>query len=242
MTSPLLDVCCASLPPASLAALAAVRDLSGVFVALSGSRAFVRWEASEERILGAVLPVSSLELFVEREGLWYRFGQHLPAFDFPAHADYKPLHQVLTPAPVSPIPARPLSGQPVPLRLVADSRPHPVAALRCGLAELARWADTVPAARLATLQAAQCADRILLMGTRLPPLAVGERLWGSTMLVPLGRRPDPDLPASAIRESLAIDDEELLLLDGTGAEVIPLSAFQTLDRQQIRLCLGEAAP
>jgi hypothetical protein len=234
MTRPLQDVCCASLPRQALAALVAVRDLPGVCVAMCGDQVVVRWEPGEERALDAVLPVAGVELYVQRDGLWYRYGQHLPAFDFPAQADYRPLHQVVTPAPACPVTTGLPSLQPVALTLVTDPRPRPATALRCGLTELARWADTVPAGRLAALQAARCEGRVLLVGTRLPPLLGGERFWGTVVLVPLGRRPDPDLPASAIRAALGVDEADLLLLTTDGAEVIPTSAFQTLARAQLR--------
>jgi hypothetical protein len=242
MPAPLHDVCCASLPPESLAALAAVRELTEVRVALAAGRAWVRWEPGEERVLRAVLPVSGVELYVRRDGRWHRHGHHLPAFDFPAQLDERPVHQVLTPAPVRPVPPPSVQPRPIALALVADARPRPGSAMRCGVLELARWADTVPAARLAALRAGQCEGRVLLLGTRLPPLARGERFWGGQLLVPLGRRPDPDLPASAVREALGIAADEVLLLTDAGAEVVPTSAFRPLTRAQVRLAAGEVAP
>jgi len=242
MPAPLHDVCCASLPPESLAALAAVRELPEIRVALADCRAWVRWEPGEERVLRAVLPVAGVELYVRRDGRWHRHGHYLPEFDFPAQLDERPLHQVLTPAPVRPVPPPSVQPRPVALALVPDDRPRPTSELRCGLRELASWADTVPAPRLAALRAARREGRVLLLGTRLPPLTRGERFWGGPVLVPLGRRPDPDLPASAVRAALGIAADEVILLTDAGAEVISTSAFRPLTRAQVRLAAGEVAP
>jgi hypothetical protein len=240
MSELLSDICCVSLPRELLGALATVRDVPGVEVALAGKRAWVRWEAGDVRMVRAVLPINGAELFVVRAGQWYRYGQHLPAFDFPRNADYWPLSQVLTPAPFrTDLPE--FEPQPAALTLVADCRPRPATALCCEVEPLAAWADTVPAARLTELRAARCDERLLLLGTRLPALASSQRFWGTNVLTPLGYRADPDLPAEAIRAAIGIAGDELLLLDGTQVEVIATSAFRPLSRAQLRLALQEVA-
>jgi hypothetical protein len=75
----------------------------------------------------------------------------------------------------------------------------------------------------------------------LPPLATGERFWGESVLVPLGQRPEPDLPPLVLREALGIGSDELLLLTATAAEVIPLEVVQPLQRASLRLMLEETA-
>ncbi len=242
MNPPLHDIGCASLPPEALAALAEVRDLPGVTVALAASRAWVRWQPGDERVLRRLLPVAGVALYAQRDGRWYRHGHRLPAFDFPAAADPQPLYVALTPAPVLPVPPPSLNPRPVVLTLAPDTRPRPATALRCELAELARWADTVAADRLAMLHAAVSANRVLLLGRRLPSLTDGERFWGDSLLSPLGQRPEPDLPPSALRAALGIADDELLLLDAAGAEAVPRAAFRPLTRAGLHLALGEDAP
>lgn len=238
---PLQDVCCASVPLDALAALGDVRDVAGVTVALADGRAYVHWEPGEDRLLRAVLPLTGVELFVEREGTWFRHGQHLPAFDFPAATQRWPLYAVVTPRPVQPQQVVAWSGQAVKLTLVAERRPRPASALRCTLAELARWADTVSAVRLAQVRAGHCGKRLLLLG-QLPPLAVEERFWGQGVLCPLGHRPEPDWPPGALRQALGIGADELLLLTAAGAEVVPQQGLQPLTREQIHLALEDAAP
>src|SRR5262249_9797231 len=96
----------------------------------------------------------------------------------------------------------------------------------------------VSAVRLAALRAACCQGRVLLRGERLPLLAGGERFWGERVLVPLGCRPEPELPESALREALALGDDELLLLGEGPPEVVPEAALQPLTRARLRLALG----
>ena len=66
------------------------------------------------------------------------------------------------------------------------------------------------------------------------------RFWGETVLVPTGFRPEPDLPAAALRAALGVAADELLVLDETGAEVIPRAAFEPLTRAGVRLGVRDA--
>lgn len=244
MANPFADVCLARLPLSSLAALAVVRALPGAEVRADGAWAWVRWEAGQDAVLRRVLPVAGAELYEAREGKWYRHGAHLPAFDVPDGGNFRPLHQVLFPAPVSPLPGparRP--WQPVRLGLVPEPHPRPARALECTGADLGRWVDRVPSARLKALGAARCGGRILLLGERLPPVA-GERFWGASVLVPLGLRPEPALPEAALREALGAGEDDLLLLrrgaDGPEVEAVPRSALEPLTRAGLRLALRGA--
>jgi hypothetical protein len=242
MASPLHDVCCASLPRSALPALAEVRCVPGVRAALAGERAWVRWEAGDEQVLGCVLPVAGIILYSARDGLWYRPGCHLPDFAFPAALDFRPLAHILTPATIDTLPAPAADFAPVRLGLVPDDRPRQTAAMECNLEELARWADTVPAMRLASIRAAILQGRLLLRGKRLPLLPSGTRYWGEAVLVPLGYRTEPELPESAVREALGVGEEEILLLSLERAEALPRAVFQPLTRAGIRRASGEGRP
>jgi hypothetical protein len=244
MTTPLQEVCRASLPRAALPVLAGLRARPGVEVTLEGERAWVSWPAGDEEVLHRVLPVSGVELYVLREGRWHRFGRHLPAFDAEPEDEPQPLDRVLFPDPVRPLPTPSLELRPLPLGLAPDRRPRQAAAALCGLGDLAAWADTVPAARLGTLRAAHREGRVLVLGERLPPLPAAERFWGESVLAPLGHRPDPDLPESALRAALGAEAEELLLLRVSArprtasVEVIPRAALAPLTRAGLRLASG----
>ena len=162
------EICCASLPPESLAVLAAIRELPNVEAALTGGRAIVRWEQGDERVLRTVMPISGAEPFVQRDEQWYRFGHHLPVFDFPDRAAFRPLYQVVTPAPFLATPTATQPLQPVRLTLVHDNQPRPTTAVRCTIAVLAHWADQAPSASLAAIQAVRCETQVLLIGRELP--------------------------------------------------------------------------
>jgi hypothetical protein len=238
MSTLLDDVCCARLPAQALPVLAEVRCLPGVLVALEKDIAWVRWEAAGDAVLRRLLPVAGVVLFARREGHWYRPGCHLPDFDLPGELVYRPLAQVLTPAPAATIPPPSLNPRPVLVKVVPEDRPRQTTALECGLEELAAWADSVSNIRLASFRAAGYQGQVLLRGSRLPFLPSGRRFWGDSVLVPLGFRPEPNLPASALREALAVDDGDILLLKVKEVEVVPRSAFQPLTRAGIRMAAG----
>jgi hypothetical protein len=61
------------------------------------------------------------------------------------------------------------------------------------------------------------------------------------VLIPLGQRPEPELPSGAIREALGIAVDELLLMTDAAAEVISKAVLRPLTRAQIRLALEELA-
>jgi hypothetical protein len=241
MASLLHDVCLASLPRRLLPVLAEVRCVSGVFVALEGERAWVRWEPGTDAVLRRLLPVSGSQLHVFRDGHWYPLGRHLPLFAAPPESAFRPLHQVLTPAPVQGVPAALFRQPPALLDLVADGRPRSTTAMECDLAEVSGWADAVPTPRLAAIRAARCGSRLLLLGPQLPLLPSGRRFWGEMLLVPLGYRPEPDLPEQAIREALAVVAGEILVLTAGRVEVISRSVFRPLTRVGIRLAGREGS-
>src|SRR5262249_27420647 len=115
--NPLHEVCGASIPAAALPALAGVRAGRDIEVTEAQGRAWVRWHAGDEEVLRRLLPVAGVELFVQRGGLWYRHGCHLPAFGVPPKGESRPLDRVLFPAPVVPVPPPNRPPPAVPLRL-----------------------------------------------------------------------------------------------------------------------------
>ena len=87
------------------------------------------------------------------------------------------------------------------------------------------WADGALTADIEALTAARRGGEVWLTGEQLPALAGGERFWGKRVLVPLGFRPDPDWPESALLAAAECGDDEALILTADGAEVLPRSAF-----------------
>jgi hypothetical protein len=247
MTAPLDAVTCASLPSTALAVLADLRRHPDVVVALVGHRAWVRWPAGDEAVLHRVLPVPGVELYEQRDGAWYRPGSSLPSNGPPSAVSAQLLATVITPLPIQLEIVKAQAGAaapsitPAPLELLRDDRPRETTALLCSLEVLGRWAESAPTAQLAALHAARCGGMVLLLGRSLPPLSGGERFWGGRVLMPLGYRVEPRLPASALAEALRLKTDELLLLHREQREVLPRSVFQPLTRASVRLALRESA-
>ena len=245
MFAPFADVCCASLPGNRLGGLAELRAVQGVSVLLEQGHIWIRWERGDERVLRALMPIPGVILYAWRDGIWQRAGARLPAFDVTAGGDYRPLHDVLFPAPVQPVPPPAVEAPPwqrQSLRLVLDAASRATTGLLAPIAEVLAWLDTVPTARFDELQAAVCEKQILVVGNRLPLLRDGLRFWGKRVLRPLGYRLEPDLPESAIRDALSAAADELLIFhdDGT-AEMIAAPALQPLTRAGVRRAFEEVS-
>ena len=69
----------------------------------------------------------------------------------------------------------------------------------------------------------------------LPLLPGSTRFWGADLLVPLGFRVDPQLPASAVRHIVGAGQDDLVLMDEKGYELVAREAFKPLTRTAIRL-------
>jgi hypothetical protein len=240
--TPFDDVCYASLPESALPRLAPLRCEPGVQVAVHEGRLWVRFEPGSERVLRCGLPLAGVELFAFRDGAWRRFGESLPAFDFPQDLQLLPLYQALFPAPVLPVPPGAAALSPIRLMLKPDDRPRPTTAMYCSLSVTRAWADTAPATQLERCHGVIRDENVLVVGTGLPVLERSERFWGRLVLAPLGFSPDPDLPETALREAAGVLSEELLLLRQDRAEALPRAAFGPLSRAALRLAVREGTP
>lgn len=226
----------ASLPPTILGALAELRAIAGVTVLIQESQLWLQWDSANDAVLKVLLPLPGVHLYVRREGVWYRFGASLPAFEMPPDGIFRPLHDHLFPAPVLPIPALPRHPfcEKVTVRLVPEDRPRSTSGLLVSLKKLLSWMEGIPTARLKALKAATWNGMVLVLGPRLPFLESGRRYWGEQVLRPLGFRAEPDLPESDFREALEMEGEDLLLLGEESVEVIPGAAFGPLTRAGVR--------
>ncbi len=246
----------ARLPTVDLATLAALRGVAGVGVIVGDSLTWVVWEAGDERVLRAVLPVAGVELFERRGGAWYRPGHHLPSFDVPPAGEPVPIARAVTPSPFS---AEVVGGMaaasimvPARLRLVRDGRPRPTSAASGPLSGLARWVDSAPSAEIEAVRGAISGDSALLLGDSLPAWPGFARSWGRSVLVPIGFEPRPSLPEAALREALGASTGEVLRIVPVGeeagvgvdaeVEAIPPSAFRALTRAGVRLALEGLRP
>jgi len=237
----LKEVDCASLPLAGLAALADVRCQRDVRAAVVGDRAWVRWPTGDEQLPLRVLSVPGAELYVERDGRWFRLGSRVPSRGWPAGAVAEPLHFLLSPAFPEPV-----ASQAEPLRrclltLVRDPHPHPAAAMRCDLSALPAWVERATTADIGAISGVRSGDAVVLLGKKLPVLPASRRYWGERVLAPLGHRLEPALPESAVLAALEAEDETLALFDFEGVELLSFHAFGPLTRAGVRLALLERA-
>ena len=232
---PWAAVTAARLPVAGLGSLAAVRNRAGVRVHTDEGTAWVVWQGGSAEVVRCLRPALGVEFFTERGGEWFRFGSRVPTADRPPGGPGRSPDAALVPARVEPAPVRPGSLEPVRIGVVRGGTVQPATALRCRASDLLPWADTATTAELRAVRAARRNQDAILRGDRLPSIRGATRYWGTTLLVPLGSRPDPDLPPSVIRAACGVGSDALLVLDESGAVVVPEAAFTPLTRAGIRL-------
>jgi hypothetical protein len=234
------DICLACLPADALATLADLRSSRQIEVAVVRDRAWVRWPVGDQQTAARMLAVKGSSVFRNINGLWYRPGCRLPSFDVREDQSAQPLADILFPAPVAPEPAPAESVAPVALRLVRDDRMRRTTGMRCALDRLVAWADRATTDELTAVRGTVTGDRALLVGGQLPAVAGAERFWGNRVLVPLGHRLEPELPDSALRDALGLADQELAVVDQSGAEIVPDGALRRLTRAGVRLARRSA--
>jgi hypothetical protein len=254
MSFPWQEVGCVRIAVEDLRVLADLRGRAEVRVSVVGDQAWVFWKPGTdpmpEILVNRLLPLPGVEMYVQRGGNWHRPGASLPAFGVPTgeEAEGTPLERIVLPRPMTPLSPSGRSLCPVSLRLVRQTRgrPRPARGLWCALTGLAAWAEDVPTERLAALRAAWTggssnrADdpEVIVLGSArtLPELPDGVRCWGSDrLLVPLGFRPEPELPEAALCRALGAGPDDLVVLHGEEPELIPRGAFRSLSRAAIRL-------
>jgi len=234
------DVCCARIPRDSLALLACLRIEPGLRACLTEQHAWLRWDAGNERVLRAVMPIHDALLYCFHDGRWHRFGHALPDFEFPIDLHYQPLAHLLFPMPVQPIPVPATSWQALRMTLERDDRPRATTAMRCTLQALSAWSDTVGTQRLASLRAVVQRDEMLILGRDLPILENACRYWGHDILIPIGYAPSIAIAESVLRESGHVADEDLFVWEPQRTMTVPRASFTAMSRASLRLCMREA--
>jgi MoxR-vWA-beta-propeller ternary system domain bpX2 len=247
------DIHGASLRVEDLASLADLRGRARMWVTVAEGRAWVWWQADSdvtpEVVARRIMPLEGAELFTRTGGQWYRLGERVPAFGVPldAVAAGLSLDRIVVPAKITA--ERPVGNLPEPLVVCVvrcDSRQnHPATAMRSSIDELAAWADWATTSQLSCLRGAWLrasageagTSEALVLGElgTLPLLPGSTRFWGVDLLVPLGFRVDPELPAPSIRHVFGAGQETLVMIDEKGHELIAREAFKPLTRTCIRL-------
>lgn len=237
MTTPFDDVCCARIPRDALPRLASLRVEPGLRAADNNQHAWLRWEAGNERVVQTVMPIHEAVLFRFHGGHWHRFGERVPAFDFPADLEDQPLAHVLFPAPVQALPAPAPDVTSLRMVLERDERPRTTTALLGPITTIQAWSDTVPTSRLAALQGLRGNGNVLMIGDNLPLLDGAERFWGRDVLVPIGHAPAPALPESALKEIAGLQGDRILLWRLEQIDVIESALLAPLTREALWFAL-----
>ena len=232
MKPPLHDACAAAIPAGAFALLAPLRCEPGVKVLVAGDTIWIRWQPGSEAPLWTVTAIPGSTLFVQRGTQWFPLNKHLPV-DIPAEG-FRPLDQVLFPAPVQPLAVSSVEVKPLTLHLAADEQPRPATALRGVRADLVTWMDTVTNVRLSRLEACFHEKEVLILGERLPEISQARRYWGQTVLAPLGYRAEPALGERGLREILGLKPDELAFLDEERVDIVARQAFGALSRGGVR--------
>jgi hypothetical protein len=237
VSEPLADVCCARLRAADLAHLGALRAHADLRALFRDGELWLFWPAGDADLARALLAIGGCALYASAGGVWRRPGASLPAFDVPDAAGARPLSSVLFPAPVTAVAPGGESWRRATLQLVRDGPPRPATALRAARADILRWADTATTHQLEALRACWCGEDVLLLGAPLPALP-GERFWGSRVLLPLGRRPEPELAEPVLAGALRLREGEVALWTAAGVEVLSADAAGPVTRAGLRLTAG----
>jgi hypothetical protein len=232
------EVCGACLPATQLAWLASLRTEPTLRIARRDDLVWLRWAPGRMEVVRALLPLAGVRLYVHREPHWLRFGAALPAWEFPDTLEFQPLDRVLFPAPMTAIPAPTTQVQACRLGVQTDDEPRATTALFCPVEAMRDWAETVPAVQVRTLRAASHGTTLIVLGDVLPLLPAGVRYWGKRLLVPLGLRPDPDLPERILVEAAGLDDDEILLHRDDRWEAVPTGLFEPLTLAGLRMLAG----
>jgi hypothetical protein len=124
--------------------------------------------------------------------------------------------------------------------IVRGGDPKVATALLCEPSSLATWVDSATTAEIVAVKAAWWRRLAILLGEKLPTVSGGVRYWGDDLLVPVGFRPDPDLPPVILRAAIGAEADEVVVIDKDGATVIPRDTFTPLSRAGVRLALRGA--
>lgn len=234
------EVCAARIPVSALGSLAGVRGYPGVQVLSLGEWAWVRWPAGAKAVCESLRPVRGGEFFSRRGLAWFRLGAAVPTSDGPPEDAGKPLDSVIFPAKFAVEPAPISSGGTLPVRLVRGGKVHATTALSCSLRDLEAWADSGTTREIAAVSAARSGDRAILRGKALPAIPQAVRFWGEAVLVPVGFHIEPAVSPPTLRAAAGAGDGEVLVVEETGVEIVPLAAFSPLTRAGLRLAIRNA--
>lgn len=223
---------------ADLVRLSHMRDRADIRVRLFGSFAWLTWSSSRVEVVQALFPLMEVIFFRTDLGVRYRLGNRIPTDEVPPSGEDRPLTGVLVPLPIQTVSPDANFAPTVPVRLVRGGSPGPTTALLCDLDALRALADTATSYELTRIRGILCGDRAMLFGSDLPRIAGALRLYGTDLLLPVGYRTEPDLPAAVLRAGVGVVSGEVLIFTQDGIEIVPIDRAEPLTRAAIRIALA----
>ena len=220
-------------------ALGNVRALPGLQVAAAQGQLWLRGLPATGPLPLAVRALPATAAYtLDAQGRLFPLGSLTPTAQLPALA-WQPIHEAL---PLELLTAAlPAQGAPrYRVQLVPSARPEPGAALLTTLAAWQKCAETAPEIRLRGLRFAVAADqRVLLLGTPLPPIP-GQEYWLQERLpLPAGYDFEAPLLAPLLTQQLNPAGDAVLLMAADGSwERVPNAHLIPVTRGAVRLTVA----
>jgi len=226
------------LREADKTALAIVRCIPGLRVALDKGKIWVRGVPVTENTDKAILqlPVLHTYLLDEQSRLFPAGGltpvARLDALSWQSLQEFVPIE-----LPVSALPG--MATQVLQLKLVHAMQEREVDALMTSLETWKNYGANAPLIRLQQLRFAVSEDaRALIMGTPLPPIPGRGYTLHDHILLPAGYSLDPSSMSSVINRRLNPHGDAYLLIDTDSWQRIPLHYCMPATRSAIRMTKG----
>jgi hypothetical protein len=237
--NPWRDVSAARITRANLVVLALLRARTNIRIHLQDDFAWVTWSGDNRDIVQCLLADAGVRFFTKRGDTWFTFRSLLPVSEAPPRGDGLALSSVLFPKLTAATQPGSDPLQPTSLRLVRSTESKPTSALVCSLRDLQRWSDMATSMEISRIKGARTRSRAILLGSQLPSLSTATRYWGESVFVPIGFRPEPNLPVPALRQAIGTDDHDFLFLNEEGVLLVPGNVFEPLTRAGMRLAIRE---
>lgn len=227
------------LSQADKAALGSVRCMPGLQAAGEGELIWLRGISANEKIDLRIKQLPGLHTYtLDEQDHLFPPGALTPVAKLPA-LSWQPLSQFITvELPVSAMPGK--ISQRHTIQLVPAQKMEPGEALLTDLVTWKAWAEQAPLVRLQPLIFAVSEnDRVLIMGTPLPPIPGKEYILRDTILLPGGYDFDPPITAVLLETQVNPHKDAWLLFDSNGQwQMISKDCFVPATRSAVRLTTG----
>ena len=176
------------------------------------------------------------EFFAVHQGRLRPLAARLPVARMPK-LQWHPLAELL---PVMLPASRAVSVSPPAIRptLVRSHAVRPIGGVLTTPAELLAYVDSVPIVRLAGCELAVDADRVLVVGERVPAVRGRRLAVDDNVAVEAGWAIDPAIATATLRGLVGAGGQDVVLATADGIDVVAADRFVPLTRATAKLSLG----